>query len=111
MRHASSSPHIISEPYRRERIVESPEAAKVAVMKKMGLGFLYWELLKSDVKNGIFKTISIPDLNLKFTTFILYRRDRPLSADAQNFLALLRQRRRKSQIPELSVQTAENLPA
>ncbi len=102
VRHASSSPHLISEPYRRERVVpfvsakhplarkgklilseleavplivrgtntssnradeivrqlesrglkpnivmrfESPEAAKVAVLKKMGLGFLYWELL------------------------------------------------------------------
>lgn len=168
VRHASSSPHIISEPYRHEMVVpfvsakhplaskgkltlseleavpliirgintsskradetvrqlesrglkpnivmrfESPQAAKVAVMKKMGLGFLYWELLKSDVKNGLFKTISIPELNLEYTTFILYHRDKPLSADAQDFLALLRQRRRKSQIPKLSEQTAENLPA
>ena len=75
----------------------------------MGLGFLYWELLKSDVQNGLLKTIRIPDLNLKFTTFILYHRDKPLSAEAQDFLELLRQRRRKSQIPRLSVETPENL--
>ncbi len=162
VRHASSSPHIICERYRHERVVpfvsakhplarkgkltlselesvpliirgintsspradeivkhlesrglkpnivmrcESPETAKVAVLKKMGLGFLYWELLKSDVQNGLFKTIRIPDLNLKFTTFILYHRDKPLSANAQDFLVLLRQRRHKSQIPKLSVQT------
>jgi len=166
VRHASSSPHIVSEPYRRERILpfisakhplarkgrltlselgavplitrgintssnrvdetvrqlesrglkpnivmrcESPQAAKIAVSKKMGLGFLYWDLLKSDVRNGLFKTIDLPELNLEFTTFILYRRDKPLSSDAQEFLALLRQRRHKSQIPKPSVQTAENL--
>ena len=75
----------------------------------MGLGFLYWELLKSDVQNGLFKTISIPDLNFKFTTFILYRRDKPLSANAQDFLALLCQRRHKSEIHNLSVEIPENL--
>ncbi len=88
---------------------ELPKAVKIAVGKKIGLGFLCWELVKSDVRNGIFKTIQIPDLNLSHMTYILFRRDKPLSASARDFLTLLYQRRHRSQSPKRSVPTAENL--
>ena len=88
---------------------ESPKAVKIAVRYKLGLGFLYSEFVKSDVRKGIFKTFKIPDLNLWTTTFILYHRDNPLSANARDFLELLHQRCRKKQPLKVPAQKAENL--
>jgi hypothetical protein len=34
---------------------ESPEAIKTAVNKKLGVGILYWEVMKEEVARGLFK--------------------------------------------------------
>ncbi len=84
-------------------LCETPSALKTAVRSKLGVGFLSWELVKSDVRNGVFKTIKIPNLNFRSTTFILYHRDRPLSDNARDFLTLLHKQRRKRPSSRISV--------
>ena len=75
---------------------ESPDAVKMAVKKKMGVGILFKNVVEADVRRGDFKIIKIPGLNLIGESYIIYPKDRPLSPNAQEFLALLRQSRRKS---------------
>lgn len=149
----SSSPHLIVEPYRRERLVafvarnhplakngklafsdlpqlplvirtvkggggsaekilrqmedqgftfniamrcESPEALKIAVKEKVGVGILYEDVVGPDLRRGDFKAIHLPGFKLQGHSFIIYRRDKPLSASGRDFLGLLRQWRRKN---------------
>ena len=75
---------------------ESPDAVKMAVKKKMGVGILFKNVVEADVRRGDFKIIKMPGLNLIGESYIIYPKDRPLSPNAQEFLALLRQSRRKS---------------
>ncbi len=75
---------------------ESPDAVKMAVKKKMGVGILFKSVVEADVRRGDFKIIKMPGLNLIGKSYIIYHKDRPLSPNAQEFLALLRQSRRKS---------------
>lgn len=74
---------------------ESPEAVKVAVKKKMGLGILYWDTVKAEVRRGDFKIIKSAGLPLEGTSFIIYHRKRPLSSEARDFLGLLQEQRHK----------------
>ena len=75
---------------------ESPQAVKAAVKKKMGLGIIFRELVESDARNGQFKLLKLPPLNLDTTSFIIYKKDKPLSANARSFLTILRKERNKS---------------
>jgi DNA-binding transcriptional LysR family regulator len=72
---------------------ESPDAVKAAVRMKMGLGILFQDTIEHDVMRGDFKIIKIPGLILKGESFIIYHKEKPLSANARDFLALLYQRR------------------
>jgi len=74
---------------------ESPQAVKAAVKKKMGLGIIYRELVEPDARNGQFKILRLPPLNLDTTSYIIYKKDKPLSAKARSFLALLHKERNK----------------
>jgi len=74
---------------------ESPQAVKAAVREKMGLGIIYRELVESDARNGQFKLLRLPPLNMDTTSYIIYKKDNPLSANARSFLALLRKERNK----------------
>ena len=69
---------------------ESPEAVKTAVSKKMGLGMLCQDIVAPDIKRGDFKIIRVPELDMESHTFIIYHNERSLSANAQDFLTLLR---------------------
>ena len=75
---------------------ESPEAVKMAVRGKLGLGILCEDIMASDIKRGDFKSILIPQLKMKVDTFILYHNDRPLSPAAKDFLTLLREQLKNS---------------
>ena len=70
---------------------ESAEAVKLAVLKNLGVGVLYRDHLKAEVKRGDLKILSIPDLKpTAIESFIIYNKDQPLSPNAQEFLGLLR---------------------
>ncbi|MFQ5683849.1 MAG: LysR family transcriptional regulator substrate-binding protein, partial [Candidatus Binatia bacterium] len=73
----------------------SPEAVKAAVKRKMGIGILFKETIAPEVRKGEFKIIKLPVGNFEGQSFIVYRKDRPLSLNAQEFLALLRKSKEK----------------
>ncbi|HXG52021.1 MAG TPA: LysR family transcriptional regulator [candidate division Zixibacteria bacterium] len=69
---------------------ESPEAVKMAVKRRLGLGILYKSTVEPDIREGVFRRVHLPGLNLIGKSFIVYHRQRPLSPHAREFLALLR---------------------
>ena len=72
---------------------DSPESVKEAVSRKMGVGILFKETIEPEVRKGEFKIIRLPVKNFEGRSFIVYRKDGPLSANAQGFLNLLRRLR------------------
>ncbi|HEY2988940.1 MAG TPA: LysR substrate-binding domain-containing protein, partial [Candidatus Binatia bacterium] len=74
---------------------ESPEAVKIAVREGMGIGILYEDAVKAEIKKGRFKILKLSDLNLEGESWIVYRRDKPLSPLAREFVRLLWERRHK----------------
>jgi DNA-binding transcriptional LysR family regulator len=75
---------------------DSPEAVKASVKTKMGIGILFQETVELDVKSGEFKVLKLPDQNFEGRSFLVYRKDQPLSLHAQEFLDLMRQRQHSS---------------
>ena len=76
---------------------ESAEAVKLAVMKYLGVGVLYRDHLKNEVGRGDLKILSITDLEtVAIESFVIYKKDQPLSSNAQEFLGLLRKSQRRS---------------
>jgi DNA-binding transcriptional LysR family regulator len=69
---------------------ESPEAIKMAVSKKLGVGILYKDLLKQDIARGLFKQLHIRGLSMEGNTYAIYHKHRPLSSCGEAFLKLLR---------------------
>jgi DNA-binding transcriptional LysR family regulator len=81
---------------------ESPQMAKEAIARKVGLGIMYEEVAKDDIKQGRFTALKVHDFRLQGQTYITYHRDRSLSEPAKEFLGLLRRSRPKGfqrQIP------------
>jgi DNA-binding transcriptional LysR family regulator len=74
----------------------SPASVKIVVKNKIGLGILFQDMLIQEIRNKLFKVLEIPGLALTVQSYIVYYKDRPLSASAQDFLALLRQRVHRS---------------
>ncbi|MBI4528714.1 MAG: LysR family transcriptional regulator [Deltaproteobacteria bacterium] len=75
---------------------ESPDAVKTAVKAKMGIGVLYEDNVRRDIRRGDFKAIRFPELaKFAIESYIIYRKGRPLSANAQAFLRLLREWQRE----------------
>ena len=70
---------------------ESPEAIKTTVSKKLGVGILYWEVVKEDVARGLFKHLQASGRHLEANTYIVYHKQQSLSSTAEAFLKLLRQ--------------------
>jgi DNA-binding transcriptional LysR family regulator len=68
---------------------DSPEAVKTAVAERMGVGILCRDLVEPQIRTGDFKKIELPDLGLEVQNFVVYSRERPLSAPARAFLKLL----------------------
>jgi DNA-binding transcriptional LysR family regulator len=74
---------------------DSPDAVKVAVRNKIGVGLLYRELVQREVQKREFKILTVENLKLYGHTYIIYHKQRPLSANAQLLLKLLRRRKQK----------------
>jgi DNA-binding transcriptional LysR family regulator len=70
----------------------SPASVKIVVKNKIGLGILFEDMLIQEIRNRLFKVLRIPGLALTVQSYIVYYKDRPLSAPANDFLALLRRR-------------------
>ena len=69
---------------------DSPDAVKAAVKRKMGAGILYRDVIEPDVRKGDFKILKVSGLELHGESFIVYHKERELTAHAQAFLMLLR---------------------
>jgi hypothetical protein len=60
-------------------------------MKNLGVGVLYRDRLKAEIRRGDLKVLSISDLKpTAIESFIIYNLNRPISPNAQEFLELLR---------------------
>lgn len=70
---------------------ESVEAVKAAVRTGVGIGILSGDLVEPDIHRGDLKPVTIRELKMEISSFIIYEKERPLSAHAQEFLTLVRQ--------------------
>src|SRR5439155_20728959 len=78
---------------------ELPEAIKTAVSKKLGVGILFQDAVKEGLASGAFKKVRVSGLPMEGTSYIVYHKQRPLSANGEVFLHLLRQwRDEKNQV-------------
>lgn len=86
---------------------EWPDAVKAVVREGEAIGMLYEDVVEEAVSNGLFKIIKVAGLNLTVLSYIVYSRERPLSQNAQDFLALLRAARGKSPSSKTAVQAGK----
>jgi LysR family transcriptional regulator, low CO2-responsive transcriptional regulator len=76
---------------------ESVSALKAAVKAGIGVGFLYRDVVQSELADGSFKVIKIPELRqFDIKCFAMYRNNTQLSVEAKEFIDLLRARPRKA---------------
>jgi DNA-binding transcriptional LysR family regulator len=69
---------------------ESSDAVKAAVKAGMGVGVVYRDLAQNEIDRGEVKVLQVRGLVMHSNSYIIYPRDKTLSADAQEFLDLLR---------------------
>ena len=81
---------------------DSPEAIKTAVLKKLGVGILYQDIVKDGLAKRLFKRVRIADFPWETQSYIAYYKHRPLSASAEAFLKILRERCRSPQSQQTS---------
>jgi DNA-binding transcriptional LysR family regulator len=79
---------------------ESCSAIREAIHRNLGIGIVYEDAVRYDLRRGDFKTINIPGLNLEGQSYIVYSNDKPLSKIATDFLNLLRSSKSKNQTNE-----------
>jgi DNA-binding transcriptional LysR family regulator len=80
---------------------DSGEAIKIAAMKGMGLGILYQDHVDAEIKSGKLKIIRIAGLKrIHSKSFIIYRKDKPLSRTRQISWRYCENRRRNLVGPE-----------
>jgi DNA-binding transcriptional LysR family regulator len=68
----------------------SSQAVKEAVRAGGGVGILYHDAVKREIDQGEFKAVKIAGLDLERQSYIVYLKEKPLSAVAREFLSLLR---------------------
>ena len=79
---------------------ESSPAIKEAIHRNLGIGIVYEDVVRYDLRRGDFKVIDIPGLKLERQSYIIYPADKPLSKAATDFLNLLRSSKSKKQMNE-----------
>jgi DNA-binding transcriptional LysR family regulator len=68
----------------------SPDAVKAAVRRKMGIGILFTDMIKDDVKRKDFAILKFANaVTLVQDSYIAYSKKKPLSSAAADFLKLL----------------------
>lgn len=75
---------------------DAPFPVKAAVKQKMGVGLSFLDSVRTEVENGELKILRGHGLKLEGQTYIVYRKDKPLSSLAQEFLGLLRRAARRN---------------
>jgi DNA-binding transcriptional LysR family regulator len=84
----------------------TPQAVKAAVASKMGMGILFKDVIEREVRSGEFKLVKLPPANFSGESSIVYRKNKLLTASAQDFLNLLRQHRQR----RLALEEEINIP-
>jgi len=67
------------------------------VRNKGGVGILFHDAVRNAIERGEFKLLRIPGLVIEAKSFIVYHKERSLSANAKDFLALLRKEKDKGE--------------
>jgi LysR family transcriptional regulator, low CO2-responsive transcriptional regulator len=76
---------------------EVPQAVKAAVRAGLGVGILYQNAVATPLAKGSLKLVSVPALrDMGIKSLIAYDGRKPLSSIAQDFLALLRERKERA---------------
>jgi DNA-binding transcriptional LysR family regulator len=71
---------------------DSPEAIKTAVVKKLGVGILYEDVVKDGLARGLFRRVRIVDFPAEVQSYVVYHKHRTLSGNGEAFLQILRKR-------------------
>lgn len=71
----------------------TPEAVKAIVKKGTGVGILFADTVMPEIKNKVFRVLEFPGIKLIGLSYIIHYKNRPLSPNAVEFLALLRKER------------------
>lgn len=74
----------------------TPDAVKAIVKKGVGIGIVYKDVVNPEIKKRVFSRLKLPGFRLVGKSYIVYYKERPLSPQAREFLALLRTKARKS---------------
>jgi DNA-binding transcriptional LysR family regulator len=78
----------------------SPDAVKAAVRKRMGIGILFHNLIEEEIKKKEIKVLRFAGLpRVLGNSYIVYKKTKPLTAPASEFLALLRAMKRGRKAP------------
>jgi DNA-binding transcriptional LysR family regulator len=75
---------------------DSPATMKEAIYQKIGIGIVYADVVKHNLRRGDFKEIKVSGLELEGKSYIVYLDDKPLSKAAADFVELLRSLRSKN---------------
>jgi DNA-binding transcriptional LysR family regulator len=70
---------------------ESPDAIKMAVKQKLGIGVVFEEVVKEEIARGLFKRMRIPGFPAEAMAYVIYHKHRSLSPSAEAFLRLVRE--------------------
>jgi len=79
---------------------ESAAAVKEAVRHGAGVGLLYSDVIKREIERGEFKVLNLAGFDVISDRYIVYSKERPLSALAQEFLVCLRASATRSAVVE-----------
>jgi DNA-binding transcriptional LysR family regulator len=86
---------------------ETAEAVKAAVRTGIGVGILYRDLVEPDRRRGDLKIIHVPGFEMHVDSFIIYPTGKPLSANAADFLTLLREGLKRTKRVKGSLRAAQ----
>jgi DNA-binding transcriptional LysR family regulator len=87
---------------------ESAEGIKSAVLKGLGLGVLYKDHIESELKSRKLRIVRIAGLGkVEINSYVIYRKDKPLSKNAEDFLAFLWDNQRKNTRPRATRQRSD----
>jgi DNA-binding transcriptional LysR family regulator len=83
---------------------ESPEALKTAVRNGAGVGILFYDSIREEVRRNEFVVVKLAGIELKSRSYIVYSKKKPLPKPALEFLALLRASRHIDRVIRLGAQ-------
>lgn len=70
---------------------ESPEAIKMAVKQKLGIGIVFEEVVRDEIARGFFRRVRLPGVSTEAKAYVIYHKHRSLSPGAEAFLTLVRE--------------------